>query len=69
MTENKAASGASSGDTLVRSIDWKQGLIIAMGIPILIVPSLADLSETLWAMSIVLWVLSVLSGFLLNIPL
>ncbi len=69
MTENQAASGASSGDTLVRSIDWKQGLIIAMGIPILIVPSLADLSETLWAMSIILWVLSVLSGFLLNIPL
>ena len=54
---------------LVRSIDWKQGLIIAMGIPILIVPSLCDLSVTLWSMSIIIWVLSVLSGFLLNIPL
>lgn len=69
MSESQAANSAASGDTLVRSIDWKQGLIIAMGIPILIVPSLADLSETLWAMSIAIWVLSVLSGFLLNIPL
>ncbi len=67
--EVKAAVAPVSNDTLVRSIDWKQGLIIAMGIPILIVPSLCDLSVNLWAMSIAIWVLSVLSGFLLNIPL
>lgn len=67
--EVKAAAAPVSNDTLVRSIDWKQGLIIAMGIPILIVPSLCDLSVNLWAMSIAIWVLSVLSGFLLNIPL
>ena len=67
-SENEVASGTPSNQ-LVRSIDWKQGLIIAMGIPILIVPSLCDLSVTLWSMSIIIWVLSVLSGFLLNIPL
>ena len=67
--EVKAAAAPVSNNTLVRSIDWKQGLIIAMGIPILIVPSLCDLSVNLWAMSIAIWVLSVLSGFLLNIPL
>ena len=67
--EVKAAAAPVSNDTLVRSIDWKQSLIIAMGIPILIVPSLCDLSVNLWAMSIAIWVLSVLSGFLLNIPL
>ena len=67
--------GGRTGDSppaqnqLQRSIDWKQGLIIAMGIPILIVPSLCDLSMDLWAMSIVIWVLSVLSGFLINLPL
>lgn len=65
---NSENDGKSSNQ-LVRSIDWKQGLIIAMGIPILIVPSLCDLSVTLWSMSIIVWVLSVLSGFLLNIPL
>ena len=65
----EASTSAGVTNELVRSIDWKQGLIIAMGIPILIVPSLCDLSITLWSMSIVIWVLSVLSGFLLNIPL
>ena len=60
---------ATSNNELVRSIDWKQGLIIAMGIPILIVPSLCDLSITLWAMSILIWTFSVLSGFLINMPL
>ena len=65
----EANTTAGVTNELVRSIDWKQGLIIAMGIPILIVPSLCDLSVTLWSMSIIIWVLSVLSGFLLNIPL
>ena len=68
MTDGSENAGSVSNQ-LVRSIDWKQGLIIAMGIPILIVPSLCDLSITLWSMSIIIWVLSVLSGFLLNIPL
>ncbi len=66
-----AESSGTQGGTyeLLRTIDWKQGLIIAMGIPILIVPSLCDLSLSLWAMSILIWVFSVLSGFLLNLPL
>ena len=68
MSEEASNQPAVTNE-LVRSIDWKQGLIIAMGIPILIVPSLCDLSVTLWSMSIIIWVLSVLSGFLLNIPL
>lgn len=69
MSNEIDSSADAVSNQLVRSIDWKQGLIIAMGIPILIVPSLCDLSVTLWAMSIIIWVLSVLSGFLLNIPL
>ena len=69
MTDNENANVAETGSDLVRSIDWKQGLIIAMGIPILIVPSLFDMSFSLWGMSILLWVFSVLSGFLVNIPL
>ncbi len=57
-------------DTAPQSgISWKQGLLIAMGVPILIVPSIADLSIELWAMSILIWVLSVISGFFLNLNL
>jgi amino acid transporter len=67
--ETNPINQQNSGSDLVPSINWKQGLIIAMGIPILIVPSLFDLSVSLWGMSIAIWTLSVLSGFLVNIPL
>ena len=69
MTNDESPANTGSGNDLVPSIDWKQGLIIAMGIPILIMPSLYDLSVSLWGMSILIWVFSVLSGFLVNIPL
>ena len=75
MSDSVSASGSSavsaaSADTgLERSIDWKQGVIIAMGVPILILPSLYDLDGTLWALSIVIWVVSVLQGFLQNMAI
>jgi len=55
-----------SGERLVRSITWKQGLFIALGVPILILPSLYDVADTLWAFSIVMWTICVLQGFLQN---
>lgn len=51
---------------LEKTIDWKQGLIIAMGVPILILPSLYDISGTVWALGIAVWTISVLQGFLQN---
>jgi amino acid transporter len=51
---------------LARSINWKQGLFIALGVPILILPSLYDVADTLWAFSIVMWTICVLQGFLQN---
>lgn len=51
---------------LVKSIDWKQGVIIAMGVPILILPSLYDLAEPLYAFGIVIWGISCIQGFLQN---
>lgn len=50
-------------------ISWKQGLLIALGVPILIVPSLGDISSIMWGLAIVIWVISVVSGFVLNITL
>jgi amino acid transporter len=52
---------------LKRSVNWKEGLSIAMGVPILILPSLADVSSIVWGLCIFVWVLSVLQGFLQNI--
>ncbi|MCL2509470.1 MAG: APC family permease [Methanomassiliicoccaceae archaeon] len=62
MSENEEATGGA----LVRSITWKQGLFIALGVPILILPSLYDVAGTIWAFSIVMWTICVLQGFLQN---
>ncbi len=60
------ADKTTTENELVKSIDWKQGVLIAMGIPILILPSLYDLADSLWAMSVAVWTISVLTGFLIN---
>jgi len=61
MTENTETEGS-----LVRTINWKQGLVVALGVPILILPSLYDVAGILWAFSILLWTVCVLQGFLQN---
>ena len=65
-SDNETQSGAGQ---LARTLTWKQGLIVAMGVPILIMPSIADMSGPLWGMSIAIWVLSVISGFFINLPI
>jgi amino acid transporter len=65
MGETKTESKITVNE-LVKSIDWKQGLIIAMGVPILILPSLYDLAEPLYAFGIVIWGISCVQGFLQN---
>ena len=49
---------------LKRSIDWKQGMAIALGVPLLILPSLGYLPMYLSASAILVWGLSVLQGFM-----
>jgi len=51
---------------LERSIDWKQGLAIALGVPLLILPSLGYLPMYLSAAAILIWGLSVIQGFFQN---
>lgn len=51
----------------IRTMTWKQGTFIMLGIPILILPALCDISGTLWAFSIVLWTVAVAQAFLSNI--
>ncbi|MGE0014627.1 MAG: APC family permease [Candidatus Methanomethylophilaceae archaeon] len=51
---------------LQRTIGWKQGMLIALGVPILILPSIGYSAGYLWGFSIVLWILSVLQGFVQN---
>ncbi len=62
MRERPAAAGG-----LERTIDWKQGLAIAIGVPLLILPSIGYFAGYLWSFAIVIWGLSVLQGFMQNI--
>ncbi|MBE6524901.1 MAG: APC family permease [Thermoplasmata archaeon] len=61
--------GFSSDTGLVKSIDWKQGMIIAMGVPILILPGIYDIAGTAWGLSIFIWTISVLQGFAQNLAI
>ncbi len=59
--------GTPSANMLDRTIDWKQGLAIAIGVPLLILPSIGYFASYLWAFAIVVWGLSVLQGFMQNL--
>lgn len=52
---------------LKRTIGWKQGLFIALGVPLLILPSIGYTASYLWAAAVILWGLSVFQGFMQNI--
>ncbi|MCM1987785.1 APC family permease [Methanococcoides seepicolus] len=52
---------------LERSIDWKQGLAIAIGVPLLILPSIGYFASYLWSFAIIVWGLSVFQGFMQNL--
>ncbi len=54
-------------NNLQRNIDWKQGLSIALGVPLLIMPSIVYFTSYMYAFSILVWVLSVGQGFFQNI--
>lgn len=57
---------SENSSQLRRTINWKQGMLIALGVPILILPSIGYTAGYLWGFSIVLWILSVLQGFIQN---
>lgn len=52
---------------LERRLDWTQGLAIAIGVPLLILPSIGYFSSWVWSFSIVVWALSVCQGFAQNL--
>lgn len=52
---------------LSRTVSWKEGMFIALGVPLLILPSIYDVSSVVWGLCIVVWVVSVLQGFVQNL--
>lgn len=63
----ECSRGSCDLNGLARSIDWKQGLAIALGVPLLILPSIGYLTNYVWAFSIMIWGLTVLLGFFQNL--
>lgn len=49
---------------LKRVISWKEGLFIATGVPVLVLPSIGEFGVAVSAFAILIWVLSVTQGFL-----
>lgn len=64
IDHNIALSGEQVTNGLQRTISWKEGLFIAAGVPVLVLPSLGYFGTTLWSFSIVVWILSVIQGFM-----
>jgi amino acid transporter len=52
---------------LQRNIDWKQGLSIALGVPLLILPSIGYFTAYLHSAAILVWIISTIQGFFQNI--
>lgn len=52
---------------LERTLDWKQGLAIALGVPVLILPSIGYFASYLWGFSIIIWMCSIFQGFIQNV--
>jgi len=50
-----------------RTLNWTQGMAIALGVPVLILPSIGYFSMILGGLAIVVWMLSVFQGFMQNL--
>jgi amino acid transporter len=64
MAEENAQA---SGSQLERTVSWKDGMFVALGVPLLIIPSLYDVGSMIWAICIFTWTVGVLQGFVQNI--
>lgn len=58
---------SEGGTALARTVSWKQGMFIALGVPLLILPSIYDVSTIVWGLCILVWTVSVLQGFVQNL--
>lgn len=67
MNSEEKSSQVCETNSLERSIDWKQGLAIALGVPLLILPSIGYFANYLWSFAIIVWGLSVFQGFMQNL--
>lgn len=66
MEQDSVPAADSSGE-LKRTVSWKDGMFVALGVPLLILPGLYDVGSMVWALCILVWTLGVVQGFVQNI--
>ncbi|MCL2883216.1 MAG: APC family permease [Coriobacteriia bacterium] len=49
-----------------RTLSWRHGFFVALGVPVLILPSISSFAGIIGAFAIVVWLLSVFQGFMQN---
>ena len=52
---------------LSRTVSWKDGMFVALGVPLLILPGLFDVGSMIWGLCIFTWTVGVIQGFVQNI--
>ncbi len=52
---------------LSRTVSWKDGMFVALGVPLLILPGLYDVGSMIWGLCIFTWTVGVIQGFVQNI--
>jgi amino acid transporter len=52
--------------TTAKKISWQQGFVIALGVPMLILPNIGYFDGYVGAFAIIIWLMSVIQGFLQN---
>ena len=51
----------------VKKISWKEGLMIALGVPMLVLPNIGYFAKYVGVFAIIVWILSILQGMFQNL--
>jgi len=58
---------ADTNENTQRSLSWTAGLSAALGVPLLIIPSIEYFAKYLGGISVALWIISIAQGFIQNL--
>ena len=65
--ENPMSEENETTHQLQRTVSWKDGMFVALGVPLLILPGLFDVGSMIWGLCIFTWTVGVIQGFVQNI--
>lgn len=66
-TTTKNHSNSVEAVQPARTLHWTQGMTIALGVPVLILPSIGDFAGYIGTFAIAIWMISIFQGFMQNL--